>query len=97
MVCSQELTTLWDKVIDGLVNRVAKKDLADSILRYAFFWYNFMPLARGTAVVGYITILSMFLAAGMPITTTIPKVQLIEPRDSWDASCMLVGGSYLVL
>eukprot|EP00884_Botryococcus_braunii_P020007 jgi/Botrbrau1/6690/Bobra.0202s0028.1 len=32
-----------------------------------------MPLARGTAVVGYITILSMFWAAGMPVTSNIPK------------------------
>ena len=36
--------------------------------------YNFMPLARGTAAVGYITLLGIFLAAGMPITAPIPQV-----------------------
>ena len=36
--------------------------------------YNFMPLARGTAAVGYITLLGIFLAAGMPITVPIPQV-----------------------
>ena len=36
--------------------------------------YNFMPLARGTAAVGYLTLLAIFLAADMPVTTQIPKV-----------------------
>lgn len=36
--------------------------------------YNFMPLARGSAVVGGMTILAVFLAAGMPITASIPEV-----------------------
>lgn len=38
-----------------------------------FLRYNFMPLARGTAAVGYTTMLGLFWAAGMPITTPIPK------------------------
>ena len=37
-----------------------------------------MPLARGTAVTGYITLLAIFLAADMPITSYIPKVTLSE-------------------
>ena len=32
-----------------------------------------MPLARGTAAVGYITLLGLFLAAGMRITADIPE------------------------
>ena len=36
--------------------------------------YNFMPLARGTAAVGYMTLLSVFMAAGMPIEAEIPEV-----------------------
>lgn len=47
--------------------------LAQSILRYGYYWYNFMPLARGTAATGYTTILSLFWAAGMPVTARIPK------------------------
>ena len=34
-----------------------------------------MPLARGTAAVGYVTLLGIFLAAGMPITAPIPQVR----------------------
>lgn len=32
-----------------------------------------MPLARGTAAVGYTTMLGLFWAAGMPISSEIPK------------------------
>lgn len=42
-------------------------------MTYAYYWYNFMPLARGTAAVGYTTLLAWFWAAGMPVTATIPK------------------------
>ena len=42
--------------------------------------YNFMPLARGSAVVGAMTILAVFLAAGMPITANIPKVRAVSHR-----------------
>ncbi len=37
--------------------------------------YNFMPLARGSAVVGAMTVLAVFMAAGMPITASIPPVR----------------------
>ena len=37
--------------------------------------YNFMPLARGTAAVGYLTLLAVFLAADMPIAAHIPKAR----------------------
>jgi hypothetical protein len=32
-----------------------------------------MPLARGTAACGYTALLSLFWAAGMPVTSSIPK------------------------
>eukprot|EP00897_Mesotaenium_endlicherianum_P000971 jgi/Mesen1/10875/ME000093S10392 len=35
--------------------------------------YNFMPLARGTAVVGYVVLLALFLAASMEVTAPIPR------------------------
>lgn len=44
-----------------------------AILQYSYYWYNFMPLARGTAAVGYTTLLALFWAAGMPITSPIPQ------------------------
>ena len=47
--------------------------LAPHAPQFAFYWYNFMPLARGTAAVGYSTVLGLFWAAGMPVTAHIPK------------------------
>lgn len=32
-----------------------------------------MPLARGTAVVGYVTLLGLFLAADMEVSASIPE------------------------
>lgn len=69
----QELGALWERILDGLQAKDAP-GTARSILTFAYFWYNFMPLARGTAAAGYIFILSMFLAAGMPVSASIPKV-----------------------
>lgn len=68
-------------MLDALAAERPDKDaVVDAILTYVYYWYNFMPLARGTAVVGYIVILALFLAAGMPVTATIPKVGLAPRR-----------------
>ena len=53
---------------------------APLILTYAYYWYNFMPLARGTAACGYATLLSLFWAAGMPVTASIPKDYQVGSR-----------------
>lgn len=37
--------------------------------------YNFMPLARGSAFCGYVSLLGAFLAAGAPVRTKMPKVR----------------------
>lgn len=71
--CMQELKLQWEVLVQAFVAE-DKPAIAEAALRYAFLWYNFMPLARGTAVVGYITLLAMFLAADMPITSPIPQV-----------------------
>ncbi len=73
-ICVQELTSLWQKVLQALREDDAPST-AESILTFAYFWYNFMPLARGTAAAGYICILGLFLAAGMPVIASIPKAR----------------------
>ena len=70
----QELTSLWQKVLQALREDDAPST-AESILTFAYFWYNFMPLARGTAAAGYICILGLFLAAGIPVIASIPKAR----------------------
>ena len=64
---------MWESLMQALVSG-HKPLIAHAALTYVYYWYNFMPLARGTAVTGYITLLAIFLAADMPITCFIPKV-----------------------
>ena len=71
----QELSALWEALLAEMSAGNAP-GLARTALTFAYFWYNFMPLARGTAAAGYVAILGIFLAAGMPITSPIPKVRL---------------------
>ena len=46
-----------------------------------YYWYNFMPLARGSAAVGFTTILSLFWAFGFPVSVRIPK----NYQTDWEA------------
>jgi hypothetical protein len=46
--------------------------VSDLILTIAFYWYKFMPLSRGTAACGFISIIAMFLAVGIKIDTNVP-------------------------
>ncbi|DBA80252.1 hypothetical protein WJX79_002480 [Trebouxia sp. C0005] len=76
----QEFHALWELLLEALTSG-NKPQIAHAALTYAYYWYNFMPLARGTAVTGYITLLAIFLAADMPITSYIPKDYQVD----WEA------------
>ena len=69
----QELSALWEGLL-GAMEGGRLPDLARAVLAFAYKWYNFMPLARGTAAAGYVAILGLFAAAGMPVSTPCPKV-----------------------
>lgn len=69
----KELTAVWEGVVDALATD-DKPKIAVAVLTFVYYWYNFMPLARGTAVCGHITLLSLFALAGMPLTANIPVV-----------------------
>ncbi|XP_043715068.1 suppressor of RPS4-RLD 1 isoform X2 [Telopea speciosissima] len=55
--------------------------LRDAILRMTYYWYNFMPLSRGSAVVGFVVLLGLFLAANMEVTESIPQGLQVD----WEA------------
>ena len=77
----QELSALWERVL-GALEAGSAPDLARAVLAFAYTWYNFMPLARGTAAAGYVAILGLFAAAGMPVSAPCPKVRLSDlPED----------------
>ncbi|KAG2444526.1 hypothetical protein HXX76_001272 [Chlamydomonas incerta] len=73
-----------EAAFEGILAALAEDDLpqlASRIMTYCYYWYNFMPLARGTAAVGYTTMLGLFWGAGMPVTATIPKDYQVD----WEA------------
>lgn len=83
-----ELAAAWQALCDAYCDKAygsmefsELENVRDCILRLSFYWYNFMPLARGTAVVGYITLLGLFLAANMKVTASIPKGLQVD----WEA------------
>ncbi|KAL5993852.1 Suppressor of RPS4-RLD 1 [Asimina triloba] len=49
------------------------ENVKDAILRMTYYWYNFMPLSRGSAAVGYVVMLGLFLAANMEVKASIPE------------------------
>jgi len=55
--------------------------VSDLILQFTYFWYNFMPLSRGTAACGYIGLVAMFLAIGIKIKDLVPEKLLVD----WEA------------
>jgi len=68
-----ELAAVWEGLLDALVSG-DRPAVAVAVLTFVYYWYNFMPLARGTAVCGHVTLLSLFAVAGMPLTAAIPVV-----------------------
>lgn len=52
--------------------------VSDLILILTYYWYNFMPLVRGTAACGYIGLVAMFMAVGIKIDSLIPKDYLVD-------------------
>ena len=50
-----------------------KSDLLSIALRICFFWYNLMPLSRGTAAIGQISLHAILLSCGLEITSSIPE------------------------
>ncbi|GAB4814575.1 hypothetical protein N2152v2_001621 [Parachlorella kessleri] len=71
-------------VFEGLVAALTQGDLhavADQAMRFAYYWYNFMPLARGSAFCGYVSLLGAFLAAGAPVRARMPK----SYQTDWEA------------
>jgi len=72
----EELTFIWNKLTQEATSPEPDLDrLSDAILTLTFYWYNFMPLSRGSAATGIMGLLSLFLAAGYEIDTTLKKGQ----------------------
>lgn len=67
------------------------ENVREAILRMTYYWYNFMPLSRGSAVVGFIVMLGLLLAANMEFTGNIPEGVQVD----WDAIMSLSPNSFM--
>lgn len=67
------------------------ENVREAILRITYYWYNFMPLSRGTAVVGFSVMLGLLLAANMEFTGSIPEGSQVD----WDAILSLDPNSFI--
>ena len=83
-----ELAAVWEGLLDALVSG-DKPAAAVAILTFVYYWYNFMPIARGTAVCGHVTLLSLFAVAGMPLKAAIPVVSAAPPSSLLSAQFCL--------
>lgn len=68
--------------------------ISDLILTMAFYWYNFMPLSRGTAATGYIALIAMFLAIGVKIDTLVPLEFLVDWQVSLSVFKITYSGNF---
>ncbi|CAI5981399.1 unnamed protein product, partial [Closterium sp. NIES-64] len=69
----RELRAAWENLCGLMVDGGGGgRTVDDAILRIVYFWYQALPLSRGTAMVGYATLQGLFLAAGKEITASIP-------------------------
>ncbi|KZV24968.1 tetratricopeptide repeat protein 13-like [Dorcoceras hygrometricum] len=83
-----EMTSSWEAVCDaycgesfGATDIDALENVREAILRMTYYWYNFMPLCRGSSVVGFVVLLGLFLAANMEFTGSIPAGVQVD----WEA------------
>lgn len=48
-------------------------ELLDAVLRLTFFWFQFMPLTRGSAAVGWAMMMALLLACDYEVVTSMPE------------------------
>nr|XP_007156747.1 hypothetical protein PHAVU_002G013900g [Phaseolus vulgaris]ESW28741.1 hypothetical protein PHAVU_002G013900g [Phaseolus vulgaris] len=93
-----EMAMAWDALRNaycgenyGSTDFDALANVRDAILRMTYYWYNFMPLSRGSAVVGFAVMLGLFLAANMEFTGSIPQGLQVD----WEAILNLDPNSFV--
>eukprot|EP00890_Picochlorum_soloecismus_P006715 jgi/Picsp_1/869/NSC_04357-R1_tetratricopeptide repeat protein 13-like len=75
-----ELDHIYHKLIEALRSDDSANVLCSALL-FAFYWYNFMPLARGSAFCGYVMLLACRLAGGILGSEKIPNGLQVD----WEA------------
>jgi tetratricopeptide (TPR) repeat protein len=80
-----ELDLVWRRLRGSMARlregRCERDELLDAALRVVFFWYNLMPLSRGTSAIGGCMLHAALLACDLEIAVPIPDG--LQP--DWDA------------
>lgn len=76
-----EMELAWQNLAQTIQDGKGVKVILQDILVLVFYWYNFMPLVRGTALCGLVAIHGLLLAAGFEIRGNIPERLQID----WEA------------
>lgn len=83
-----EMTMAWEALCNaycgetyGSTDFNVLENVREAILKMTYYWYNFMPLSRGSAVVGFVVLLGLFLAANMEFSGHIPQGLQVD----WEA------------
>ena len=84
-----ELAPHFDDLVDSVASRDAVRGGA-AALALAYYWFNFMPLARGSAAVGFASLLGALLATGSPAASEPPPGVQID----WDAILVRSPGEF---
>ncbi|XP_014509321.1 suppressor of RPS4-RLD 1 [Vigna radiata var. radiata] len=94
----EEMAVAWDTICKaycgenyGSTDFDNLENVRDAILRMTYYWYNFMPLSRGSAAVGFIVMLGLLLAANMEFTGSIPQGLQVD----WEAILNLDPNSFV--
>ncbi|KAJ5077958.1 suppressor of rps4-rld 1 [Anaeramoeba ignava] len=82
----EDYTLEFNEIWRIFIEEASKKErnfakLNQLIHNLIFYWFNFMPLSRGTAVIGYISIFGLYLSLNYLVRSEIPKGQQMD----WEA------------
>ncbi|CAI5995731.1 unnamed protein product [Closterium sp. NIES-64] len=82
-----ELTAAWQGFMEAALDHHTKatsphtyrQRIQDQIIAIAYYWFQLMPLSRGSAMVGLMSILGLSMGADMQTTTHVPRDILRAP------------------
>eukprot|EP00698_Gefionella_okellyi_P007017 TRINITY_DN1707_c0_g1_i2.p1 TRINITY_DN1707_c0_g1~~TRINITY_DN1707_c0_g1_i2.p1 ORF type:complete len:392 (+),score=81.95 TRINITY_DN1707_c0_g1_i2:1475-2650(+) len=79
---NEELDNMWRLLsLEASTPNPNPDAVTERILALAFYWYNFLPLSRGTAVAGHSSIIGLLLAAKMDAAVQPPVNETVD----WEA------------
>ncbi|KAI8478173.1 Tetratricopeptide repeat protein 13 [Branchiostoma belcheri] len=80
-----EMEWIWNRITDEVKkggNGMDVDTLVNTILYLVYYFYNLLPLSRGSSVVAYTVAMGMLMALGKEVTGKIPPGKAVPPVDA---------------